>query len=292
MTDVTRAENQDIAQRLREAADLLQAQGANPFRVGAYRKAADEIEGLPGGLRSIFDADGTAGLEALPHIGRGIASAIAEMLATGGWNQLDRMRGATEPEKLFTAIPGVGPELAERIHDALGVDTLEALEIACHDGRLAEVPGVGPRRAAAIRNSVSAMLNRSRRRRPEVEPAPAEEPPAGLLLRVDLDYRNRAKQGKLETIAPRRFNPTGEKWLPIMHETLDGWHFTALYSNTAHAHELGRVFDWVVIYFHHDQQPEHQRTVVTETRGPLRGQRVVRGRERECDDWYATQSQR
>lgn len=284
-----RAENQDVAQRLREVADLLQAQGANPFRVSAYRKAADEVEQLPLSLREIFDAQGVAGLDALPHVGRGIASAIAEMLITGRWNQLERLRGTAEPERLFTTIPGVGPELAERIHDALGVDTLEALEIACHDGRLAEVPGVGPRRAAAIRNSVTAMLNRSRRRRPEHAHVPESEPPVGVLLKVDADYRGRAAAGTLERIAPRRFNPSGERWLPILHETADDWHFTALYSNTAHAHELGRVFDWVVVYFHRDAQPEQQRTVVTETRGPLRGQRVVRGRERECDDWYATQ---
>lgn len=289
MSASARAENQDVAQRLREVADLLQAQGANPFRVGAYRRAADEIERLPRDLREIFDADGVAGLDALPHVGRGIASAIAEMLVTGGWSQLERLRGTAEPERLFTTIPGVGPELAQRIHDALGVDTLEALEIACHDGRLAEVPGVGPRRAAAIRNSVTAMLNRSRRRRPGLAHPPQAEPPAGLLLKVDADYRARAAAGTLETIAPRRFNPSGERWLPILHETADGWHFTALYSNTAHAHELGRVFDWVVIYFHHDSEPEQQRTVVTETRGPLRGERVVRGREPECDAWYATQ---
>jgi len=292
VTETVREENQDVGQRLREAADLLQTQGANPFRVGAYRKAADEIGTLSRGLREIFDAEGIAGLEALPHIGRGIASAIAEMLVTGRWNQLERMRGAVEPDKLFITIPGVGPELAERIHDTLGVDTLEALEIACHDGRLADVPGVGPRRAAAIRNSVTAMLNRSRRRRPSAEPVPADEPSVGLLLRVDRDYRTRAEAGTLEKIAPRRFNPSGEKWLPIMHETIEGWHFTVLFSNTAHAHDLGRVFDWVVVYFHHDHQPEHQRTVVTETRGPLRGQRVVRGRERECDEWYATHQER
>ena len=292
MNDTSRAENQDIAERLREVAELLQAQGANPFRVGAYRKAASEIESLDRGLRSIFDAEGIAGLEALPRIGRGIASAIVEMLVTGSWTQLERLRGSADPHKLFTTIPGVGPELAQRIHDALGIDTLEALEIACHDHRLAEVPGVGPRRAAAIRNSVTAMLNRSRRRRDDVPHLPVREPSVGLLLRADADYRERAKAGELELIAPRRFNPSGERWLPIMHDTLDGWHVTALYSNTAHAHELHRVFDWVVIYFHEDAEPEHQRTVVTETRGPLRGQRVVRGRERECDDWYATHPQR
>jgi hypothetical protein len=61
---------------------------------------------------------------------------------------------------------------------------------------------------------------------------------------------------------------------------------TALFSNTALAHELGRTHDWVVIYFGRDGGPEHQRTVVTETRGPLEGRRVVRGREGECREHY------
>jgi putative hydrolase len=86
----------------------------------------------------------------------------------------------------------------------------------------------------------------------------------------------------LPGIAPRRFNPTGEAWLPILHTERGDWRFTALFSNSALAHELGRVRDWVVIYFHQDSGPEGQRTVVTETRGPLAGRRVVRGRESEC----------
>ncbi|RPH58707.1 MAG: DNA-binding protein, partial [Burkholderiales bacterium] len=89
----SRAENQDIAQRLREGADLLEAQGANPFRVGAYRKAADTIAALPDDLREIFDAQGLPGLDAIPHVGPGIAAAIAEMLVSGTWSQLDRLRG-------------------------------------------------------------------------------------------------------------------------------------------------------------------------------------------------------
>lgn len=64
------------------------------------------------------------------------------------------------------------------------------------------------------------------------------------------------------------------------------WHFTALFSNTARAHDLGRTNDWVVLYFNADDHAERQRTVVTEQRGPLGGRRVVRGREQECRDYY------
>ena len=90
----------------------------------------------------------------------------------------------------------------------------------------------------------------------------------------------------MRKIAPKRFNRKAEAWLPILHTTRGKWHFTALFSNTARAHELRKVQDWVVIYFHSDSGGEAQRTIVTETRGPLAGQRVVRGRERECLSAY------
>jgi hypothetical protein len=64
------------------------------------------------------------------------------------------------------------------------------------------------------------------------------------------------------------------------------WHFAALFFNTARAHELGKERDWVVLYFHSDSGGETQRTIITETRGPLAGQRVVCGRERECLRFY------
>jgi len=55
-----------------------------------------------------------------------------------------------------------------------------------------------------------------------------------------------------------------------------------MFSNTELAHRLGRTDDWVVVYYHEPHGPEGQATIVTEQRGPLRGLRVVRGREREC----------
>jgi DNA polymerase (family X) len=269
--------NQQVAQRLREAAELLEQQQANPFRVSAYRHAAETVAGLGEDVAALLEREGTDGLDALPGIGPVLAQAIAQMVRTGRWAQLERLRGAVAPEQLFRSIPGLGPELAQRIHEHLDIDTLEALEVAAHDGRLERVPGIGPRRAAMLRATLAGMLARTRpiRRRQTFEPG------VDLLLDVDREYREKAESGVLPKIAPRRFNPSGEAWLPILHTECGDWRFTALFSNTALAHELGRVRDWVVIYFHQDSGPEGQRTVVTETRGPLAGRRVVRGREAE-----------
>jgi hypothetical protein len=276
-------ENAHIADELREVAELLHAQGANPFRVAAYRKAADTIAQLDRPVRQIFDEGGREGLDNLPGIGAGIAAALAELLVTGRWSQLERLRGSVEPEALFQSVPGIGPELARAIHDTLHIDTLEALEAAAHDGRLDRVEGVGTRRSAAIRAALASMLGRRLPRAPR--PA-ATVPSAETLLAVDDEYRAKDAAGVLPKIAPKRFNPTGEAWLPVLHAERGGWHFTALYSNTARAHELGRTRDWVVIYFYGDDHAEGQHTVVTETRGPLAGKRVVRGREPECRALY------
>ena len=269
--------NQFVADRLRDAADLLEHQQANPFRVRAYRQAADTVAGLDGDLRDVLKRQGIEGLDALPAIGPRIAEAIRQMLVTGRWGQLDRLRGTLDPEQLFRSVPGVGAELARRLHDTLHVDTLEALEMATHDRRLTSVPGIGPRRGAMIRAGLATLLGRPRSRR-----STTEEPAIEVLLDVDREYRERAASGSLVKIAPRRFNPAGEAWLPVLHTERGDWRFTALFSNTPRAHELGRTRDWVVLYFHADTQAEGQRTVVTETQGVLRGQRVVRGREAEC----------
>jgi hypothetical protein len=269
--------NQLIGDRLREAADLLEQQAANPFRVRAYREAARTVAGLADDLALIHRRGGVEALEALPAIGPRIAAAIVEMLRTGRFGQLERLRGSLDPERLFRVIPGVGPTLARRIHETLHVDTLEALEVAAHEGRLASVPGISPRRAAALRAALGEVLGRTRVR-PRV---PAEEPPVQMLLDVDRQYREAAAAGRLPRIAPRRFNPTGEAWLPVLHTERDHWQFTAVFSNTSRAHALERTRDWVVLYFHTDSHPEGQRTVVTERSGPLAGRRVVRGREGE-----------
>lgn len=273
--------NQRIAERLREAADLLERQGANPFRIGAYRRAGDTLAHLERSVEDILEQEGADGLVALPGIGKGIAANIAELVHSGRWAQLERLRGTADPLALFQTVPGVGPELARRIHDELHADTLEELELAAHDGRLEQVPGIGARRATALRAALEHVLGRVRSRR-----RVANGPDVATLLDVDREYRDKAAAGKLATIVPRRFNPDQTRTLPVLHTQRGPWHFTALYSNTARAHDLGRTRDWVVLYFYDDHHQEGQHTAVTETHGPLIGQRVVRGREAECRAHY------
>lgn len=303
------ADNAPVAGCLLEMARLLQAQGEDsPFRVAAYRRAAITLAQLPRSVREILRDEGMAGLDALPTIGPGIASAIDEIVRTGRWSRLERLRGAAGVEAVFRSVPGIGELLAHRLHEELGADTLEALEAAAHDGRLAALPGIGPRRAAALAASLTRTLDRRGARRhwagganlapgaslgadagatagPATAPVP-DGPAVALVLQVDARYRAQAGAGRLPLIAPRRFNPEGRAWLPVLHMRADDWHFTALYSNTARAHELDRVRDWVVVYAEGPDHEERQFTVVTAQRGTLAGRRIVRGRETECLAWY------
>ncbi len=276
--------NQAVSERLREAADLLALQGAAARRVEHVRAAARTIDGLTEPLLERAERGGRAAIEALPGVGAGLAAAIDELLRTGRFAQLERLQGAAAPERLFCAIPGVGPTLARRIYDRLHIDTLEGLELAAHDGTLEAVAGMGPRRVRALQITLASLLSRL-----PTAPGLAQlvEPSVATLLDVDAEYRRRAERSDLPRIAPTRFNPDARAWLPILHTERGTWQFTALYSNTARAHQLGKTHDWVLVYFHDDLHAERLRTIVTESRGQLSGMRVVRGREEECERLHA-----
>jgi DNA polymerase (family X) len=160
------------------------------------------------------------------------------------------------------------------IHRHRGVEGLE------------EVPGVGPGIARVIRELLT------HRRLPPLaalfdkddDSAPGRrgnQPSVEELLDVDHEYREKAAAGELPLIAPQRFNPTGDRWLAVLHTRRGARRYTALYSNTERAHRLGRSRDWVVLYVR-DATGEHQYTVITSTHGVMRGHRVVAGHEREC----------
>ena len=268
--------NEDVAGRLEETASLLRDQGADGYRVAAYRKAARTLRILNEPVDAIFAGRGLEGLEALPGIGRTIARAIREVLVHGRLPMLDRLRGESDPERILSSVTGVGRVLAERLHRELGIETLADLEAAAHDGRLETIAGFGPKRLAGIRDSLAHRLGRVHVPRAGGSPAPLAE-----LLDVDREYRDKAGRNVLPLIAPRRFNPGGAAWLPVLHTRRGARRYTALYSNTARAHEAGKTHDWVVLY-HDDGPGERQHTVITAMYGALRGRRVVAGREAEC----------
>ncbi|MEZ4728171.1 MAG: helix-hairpin-helix domain-containing protein [Caldilineaceae bacterium] len=290
--------NQEVAQILEQIATLLEGQEANPFRVRAYRTGAATVRKAEKPLAGVVAAEGSDALKDLPGIGEGLAATIAEYVRTHRSRVLERLQGEFAPADLFVRVPGIGDELAGRIVEQLGIETLEELERTAYDGRLATVEGFGPRRIEAVRASLGTILSQSTRQRSRQRVSTAgatttasqDQPAITLLLVVDAEYRQRAAADELPKIAPRRFNPNREAWLPVMHTERDGWEFTVLFSNTARAHELEATHDWVVIYYRPEgkgQETEGQNTVVTETRGLLTGKRVVRGREEEGERYYA-----
>jgi hypothetical protein len=267
--------NARIAHALDEVAGLLEDQHANAYRVQAYRGAAATLRALATPVPQLLEQEGIEGLDRLPGIGVALARAIRELAATGHLALLDRLRGEHDAVAVLASVPGIGHTLASRVHDVLGVESLADLEAAAHDGRLRHVAGFGAKRIDGIRAALAERLGRGRAVGSEPLPDVRE------LLDVDREYRERAAAGTLPLITPTRFNPRHERWLPVLHTSRDGRHYTALYSNTARAHRFGATRDWVVVY-HDGDRGGHANTVVTARRGPLEGRRIVRGREAEC----------
>jgi DNA polymerase (family 10) len=136
-------ENILIAKTFGEVADLLEIQGANPFRVRAYRNAARTIGTLGTPIEAMLKNDGGR-LQQLPGIGADLAGKISSMCRTGQLPLLTQLTRKT-PESLVAMlrIPGVGPKRARLIYRTLGVKTLPQLEKAARAGRLSELPGLG-----------------------------------------------------------------------------------------------------------------------------------------------------
>ena len=261
-------QNTEIARRLEEVAGLLNEQEANPYRVQAYRHAAEILRRLDRPVAEILQQEGPEGLRRLPGIGESLARSIRELVLTGRLPILARLRGEADPMSLLASVPGIGPVLADRLHHELGIDTLEELEAAAHDGRLTNLAGIGEKKLTGIMDSLATRLGRVRK---SLRLVAADEPPVAELLDVDREYRDKAAAGQLRRIAPRRFNPSGEAWLPVLHTQRGERHYTVLFSNTTRAHRLGKTHDWVVLYYDGGQE-ERQYTVITSQRGPAHWQ--------------------
>lgn len=298
-TERTYPDNQELAAKLERVSDLLSQQGANRFRAAAYRRAAVSIRNRDVPVWQTYAADGIHGLEQIEGVGRTISRALQQLIRGGRWPLLDRLMGEDVVEKVFASVPNIGPTLAKKIHDELGIETLVELHAAAIDGRLAKMGGFGEKRIRAVRESLSARgrdlgtFVASSHQNFDQDDDLSTEIPVSEILDIDNEYRFRDAQNELPRVAPKRLNPTSKAWLSILHTLRENRHYTALFSNTRRAHEMGTTHDWVVIYLEdHDGRGQHGRwTVITSQFGKLRGRRIVRGREHDCQKYYRNRKQ-
>ena len=151
--------NADIAVIFEQVADLLEYQGGNVFRVRAYRNAARTIGDMVESLATVR-ADPKRSLTDLEGIGADLADKIGSLLDTGELPLLAELRKSV-PSVVFELmrIPGLGPKKVKLLVDALGIDSLDSLEIACRDGRVEGVKGFGAKTQAAILSNIGFAKN-------------------------------------------------------------------------------------------------------------------------------------
>ena len=147
--------NADIAAQLNKIADLLDIEASNPFRIRAYRRAARLVGSLPSSVTDMLAAG--ANLDELPGIGRDLASKITILAQGKSLPMLEGLEREMPPSiTQLLAIPGLGPRRVHVLHEVLGIDDVEALNIAARAGKLRNVPGFGVVLEAKILRTLAA----------------------------------------------------------------------------------------------------------------------------------------
>ncbi|MDH5365191.1 MAG: helix-hairpin-helix domain-containing protein, partial [Dehalococcoidia bacterium] len=192
--------NTAIAKVFSDIADLLELKSENAFKIRAYQKAARAIEHYPKEIRIMLD-DGE-NLRNIPGVGEAIAKKTTELVNTGKLGYYENLK-AEFPEGItnLLAIPGIGPKTANRLSSELGISSVDALEQAIHDGRVAKLFRLGDKTANNILQQIQA-LRRKDQRIPIGEALPIVERILGSLRSVP-GVRNLTYAGSL-----RRFRET------------------------------------------------------------------------------------
>ena len=192
--------NTAIAKVFSDIADLLELKGENAFKIRAYQKAARAIEHYPKEIRIMLDEGDD--LRNISGVGEAIAKKTTELVSTGKLGYYENLK-AEFPEGItnLLAIPGIGPKTANRLSRELGISSVDALEQAIHDGRVAKLFRLGDKTANNILQQIQA-LRRKDQRIPIGEALPIVERILGSLRSVP-GVRNLTYAGSL-----RRFRET------------------------------------------------------------------------------------
>jgi DNA polymerase (family 10) len=146
----TMLKNAQVAAALEQIADLLEFDGANPFRVRAYRTAAQTILDLPESVSAIVQ-NPNRNLTEIRGIGADLAEKVCTLVNTGSLPLLEELLAKIPQSVLMLSrIPGVGPKKASALYRQLGVATLDQLREACEAHRVRELKGFGAKTEEAI----------------------------------------------------------------------------------------------------------------------------------------------
>jgi len=142
-----------VAEVLVNIATLLELKGENPFKTRAYQNAARTIEILSEPLDKVV---AEARLGDIKGIGEALQQKITELVTTGRLQYYEDLKAATPPGLVaMLDIPGLGPKKIKALHDELGIDTVEKLEQACKDGRIAGLKGFGEKTQTNILEGIN-----------------------------------------------------------------------------------------------------------------------------------------
>jgi len=147
-------ENLDVSRTLTELADLLEIQGASPFRIRAYRNAVNTINSLSRSLQAMLGAG--EDLTELPGVGDSVAKYIAELIETGRISRLEEV-SAEYPRSLvqLMRLDGVGPKKAKKLFLDLEIRTVDDLEAELQAGRVQMLDGFGVKSADKILRAIA-----------------------------------------------------------------------------------------------------------------------------------------
>ena len=165
-----RVSNETVAAVFNEIADLLDIQGANPFRVRAYRNGARRVLGYPKSMESLL-AEGFD-LTELDGIGKDLAAKIGEIVTTGRLGFLEELRAEVSPElEQLMHIPSLGPKRVHQLHEQLHIDSVADLKHSLESGAVEHLSGFGPKTVMAIEKELDkATFGERRYRLSEIEP--------------------------------------------------------------------------------------------------------------------------
>jgi DNA polymerase (family 10) len=149
-------DNESIARRFHQISALMDIRGDDPFRLRSYRNAAEAIEVWPTSVAEIARAEGVAGLQTIPGVGKAIAGKIVDLVERGTFDAWEKLTTETPATVLdLLDIPGIGPKTAAMLHQKFKISSLEDLRRFVEGGGLDLVDGIGPKLAEKIKENLS-----------------------------------------------------------------------------------------------------------------------------------------